>query len=184
MTSWTAMSRFTPWGRSPAGQAELIEALSAHAGLILAAASRVLGSLVEAEDVAQDIAERLLRSPPTDERSWPGLLKTMAVNQSIDRLRRRRDWSALTPPDDPEEPDQAALDQQRAAALREAVAGLSDRDAALFSLHYFADLSHAEIAEQMDMKANAVGVAMHRLRNKLADDLRQRLGADDTGESQ
>ena len=108
-------------------------------------------------------AEKLLRSPPATVRSWPAMLKTMAVNASIDRLRRRRDWSDLGPPDEPERPDQAAIDHQHATVLRQAIAALSDRDAALFGLHYFGDLSHAAIADQMDMNPNAVGVAMHPL---------------------
>ncbi|MDJ0919111.1 MAG: hypothetical protein QNJ05_15235 [Woeseiaceae bacterium] len=56
----------TGWrGLRAARRAELIEALNAHAGIMIATAIRVLGSLHDAEDVAQDIAERLLRSPPS-----------------------------------------------------------------------------------------------------------------------
>ena len=48
-------------------RAELVAALDAHAGLIIPSAARVLRNLHDAEDIAQDIAEKLLRLPPEDE---------------------------------------------------------------------------------------------------------------------
>ncbi|MEM7708496.1 MAG: sigma-70 family RNA polymerase sigma factor [Pseudomonadota bacterium] len=178
------MARFFP---SRVDEQELIEALSAHAGLMISAAARVLGDVAEAEDVAQDIAEKLLRKRPAEVRSWPALLKKMAVNRAIDQLRRRRDPSQL--PVDltlPEEPDEQLVQRQRAEALRTAVAGLSERDATLFSLQCFADLDQAEIGRELGMNANAVGVALHRLRKRLSEDLSQLLDAapQTTGEAQ
>ncbi|MEL7374352.1 MAG: hypothetical protein AAGJ36_07800, partial [Pseudomonadota bacterium] len=61
--------RLPRWGQTRrARRDELIAALRAHTGIVLASAIRVVGSLHEAEDIAQDIAERLLRSPPVDVR--------------------------------------------------------------------------------------------------------------------
>jgi DNA-directed RNA polymerase specialized sigma24 family protein len=73
-------------------RAELIQALDAHAGLVIASAARVLGNLADAEDVAQDIAEKLLKACPTRIRNWPAFLRTLAVNRAVDRLRGRKDW--------------------------------------------------------------------------------------------
>ncbi len=178
------MARFFP---SRVDEEELIEALRAHAGLMISAAARVLGDVAEAEDVAQDIAEKLLRKRPAEVRSWPALLKKMAVNRAIDRLRRRRDPSQL-PVDltQPEEPDEQLVQRQRAEALRNAVAALSERDAKLFSLQCFADLDQAEIGRELGMSANAVGVALHRLRKRLSEDLNRLLDAAPqiTGETQ
>ena len=157
---------------------ELTEALNAHAGLMISTAIRVLGSLHDAEDVAQDIAERLLRSPPTSVRNWPAYLKTLSINRSIDRLRQRRptiDTDDVLGPDTPESEFEAS---QRADALRDAIATLQSRDATLFSLYYLADLSQAEIGRQMDMTENSVGVALHRIRQRLSQQLRERLELD------
>ncbi|MEM9532356.1 MAG: sigma-70 family RNA polymerase sigma factor [Pseudomonadota bacterium] len=165
---------------------ELIEALSAHAGLIIGAAARVLGDVAEAEDVAQDIAEKLLRNRPVKVRSWPALLKKMAVNRAIDRLRQRRDSSELgVDPIAPEAPDERLVQRQRAEALRTAVARLSERDAKLFSLQCFADLDQEEIGRELGMTRNAVGVALHRLRKRLSDELQRLLktGYQTTGET-
>jgi RNA polymerase sigma-70 factor (ECF subfamily) len=148
---------------------DIVQALSVHAGLIMGVAARILGDLAEAEDIAQDIAEKLLRRPPKEITSWPALLKTMAVNAAIDRTRRRRESS------DPAElithdgPEQRVMRQQQAAALRDALRQLPRRDATLFSLFYLADLPQSEIAQLMDMNRSAVGVALYRVRQRLAD---------------
>lgn len=163
---------------------ELVRALGAHAGLIISSAARVLGNLADAEDVAQDIAEKLLKSPPTRILNWPGFLKTLAVNRAIDQLRRRKDWEDLESLGDEvdalavvDDPESALCAAQRAEFLRRAIANLPERDGQIFSLYYLGDLSHMEIASQMDMTVNAVGVALHRLRTRLATDVYASLGS-------
>ncbi len=146
---------------------ELIEALSAHAGLILRSAAGVLGNMDEAQDVAQDLAEKLLRRPPRDVRSWPALLKTMAVNAAIDRCRRRKKQTVAPEPVTHHGPETELGQQEKAAALRAALDRLSERDRQLFSFCYLADLSHADIARELGMSSNAVGVALHRIRQRL-----------------
>jgi RNA polymerase sigma-70 factor (ECF subfamily) len=152
--------------------AELVEALNAHAGLVLRTAARITGSLAEAQDVAQDLAEKLLRKPPRDVRSWPALLKTMAVNASVDRTRRRREVDEAMEPVSHDGPDKAFEQEEQAAVLRRALDDLSERDAQLFSFYYFADLSHADIGRQLDMKPNAVAVALHRIRHRLGENIK------------
>ena len=175
---------FAIWRNSSSEQqAELLSALDAHSGLILVCAGRVLGNMADAEDVAQDMVESLLRSPPREVRHWPAYLKTMACNRAIDLLRKRK---KLVEPDrqmlsDATQPDESAELAERAQALRTAVANLSSRNATLFSLCYFADLSHAKIASQLDMQENAVTVALHRIRKQLADDIRGQLEQTDSG---
>lgn len=168
---------------------ELVQALGAHAGLIISSAARVLGNLADAEDIAQDIAEKLLKSPPSGIRHWPGYLKTLAVNRAIDQLRGRKDWEALESLGDEagtlavtDDPEFALCAEQRASILRQAIAKLPERDGQLFALYYFGDLGHAEIASQMNMTVNAVGVAMSRLRGRLAADVFASLGST-TGET-
>lgn len=157
---------------------ELIDALSTHAGLILSSAVRVLGSMQDAEDVAQDIAERLLRSPPNGIQNWPAYLKTLSINGAIDRLRKRRPTVGPDDIADSRTPESQFEADQRALALRDALARLGQRDANLFSLYYLADLSQAEIGRQLDMSENAVSVALHRVRHRLGDDLKLRLQLD------
>jgi RNA polymerase sigma-70 factor (ECF subfamily) len=147
---------------------ETITALRVHAGLMITAAVRILGGMDDAQDAGQDIAERLPRLPPDNVRHWPAYLKTLTVNRALDILRRKR----LSPPEEAPalngEPDQVLQATQRADQLRAAIAELSERDAALFSMRFLADLSHREIGEQLEMSENAVGVALHRIRKRLA----------------
>ena len=176
--------RFAFWRSTKSQpQSELLTALNAHAGLILSCAGRVLGNISDAEDVAQDMVESLLRSPPADVRHWPAFLKTMACHRSIDQLRKRKEWVEpdLEMPSGDSEPEETVEQAQRASALRIAIANLSSHHANLFSLCYFADLSHAQIAAQLDMQENAVTVALHRVRKKLADDIRRQFDQADSG---
>lgn len=146
---------------------ELIEALNAHAGLILRSAARVLGNMTDAQDVAQDLAEKLLRCPPRDVRSWPALLKTMAVNAAIDRCRRRKKQGDAPEPVTHHSPETELGRLEKAAALRAALDQLSQRDRQLFSFCYLADMSHADIGNELGMNSNSVGVALHRIRQRL-----------------
>lgn len=154
---------------------EALEALQAHARLVIQSAARVLGNISEAEDVAQDLAERLLRSPPREVRHWPALLKTMAVNASIDRLRRRREEHVEHEPVTDQGPPEAFAQADQARVLRKALAQLSARDAALYSFYYLADLKQADIARQLSMTPSAVGVALHRVRQRLTGLVRAQL---------
>ncbi|MEM9688127.1 MAG: sigma-70 family RNA polymerase sigma factor [Pseudomonadota bacterium] len=158
-----------------ARRAELIQALNAHAGLMIATAIRVLGSLHDAEDIAQDIAEKLLRSPPPSVHNWPAYLKTLSVNRAIDRLRQRRPTVGTDDITHSSTPESELEASERADALRDAVATLKQRDATLFSLYYLADLNQAEIGRQLDMTESAVGVALHRIRQRLSSTLRTQL---------
>ena len=177
-------NKFAIW-RKPSTQhdSELLNALNAHTGLILSCAGRVLGNVADAEDVAQGVVESLLRSPPANVRHWPAFLKTMACNRAIDKLRQRKNLVEpdMELPSDDALPEDTVEQAQRARVLRAAVAKLNTHNAALFSLCYFADLSHAQIAAQLDMQENAVTVALHRVRKQLADDIRRQLGQTDSG---
>jgi RNA polymerase sigma factor (sigma-70 family) len=53
-------------------------------------------------------------------------------------------------------------------AISAAVAGLEDRDRELIALRYGADLSVRQIAVLLALRPNAVDVALHRARNRLA----------------
>lgn len=169
------------WRSRSGSRSEGLEALHLHGGLVISAAARIVGNVADAEDIAQDIAEKLLRSPPGQVRSWPALLKTMAVNAALDHLRRDRSWTNLPEPEGVAGPEALVSDAERAAHLRAAIAALPERDGRLFSLYYFGDLSQIEIAEQLDMTPNSVGVAIHRLRERLTNDVRKRLGITETG---
>ena len=54
-----------------------------------------------------------------------------------------------------------------AERLRRAIAQLPDREAAVFCLRYFDDLSYQDIADSLHIRTGAVASALHKARLKL-----------------
>jgi RNA polymerase sigma factor (sigma-70 family) len=112
-------------------------------------------------------------------RNWPALLKRLATRRAIDRLRqrlrrRRREEVAdlalaEAAGDDPSECVEAA---ELACALRQAVAQLPARQAEVFWLCELEDWSYQQIAEQLGTTVNAVGVTLHRARQRIRERLK------------
>jgi RNA polymerase sigma-70 factor (ECF subfamily) len=87
---------------------------------------------------------------------------------------RPLDYEPAAPETD--HPDAAALERDLADRLRGAVGELPDREACVFSLRYFGEMSNAEIAEALAISPDAVGVALHKARTKL----KELLGVEET----
>jgi RNA polymerase sigma-70 factor (ECF subfamily) len=123
------------------------------------------------DDVVQEVfleVFRLWEERPV--RNWSGLLSRIATNRAIDLLRRRRTIEPLTDVDVPDSNDgplESAIVAELADRLRLSIGQLPDRQAAVFSLRYFADQSHEQIAEALEIDVSAVGTALHKARVKL-----------------
>jgi len=158
-------------------EANWVEPLADRYGrMVFGAAYRVLGNTEEAEDVQQEVFLKLLdaRRGPESARNWGAYLKVMAINGAADLLRRRarQRWRTLEtienlPAPATQAPDRQAEQNQKAEILRQALASLPAREAAVFSLRTFEEMSYEEIAAQLDLKANQVGVILHRTRARL-----------------
>lgn len=109
-------------------------------------------------------------------RSWPALLKRLAVGRAVDRVRKRFrrvrqvdaadiESVATTGPN----PAQQAESAELSAALRWAIGQLPTRQAEAFCLQELEDWSYQEIADHLGLSANAVGVLLHRTRLKLQE---------------
>jgi RNA polymerase sigma-70 factor (ECF subfamily) len=105
----------------------------------------------------------------------------MASRTAIDRLRRRRkEGRGVTlslgnmPSPGPEDPGSIVSRRGQASELRQAIAELPARDAIVFSLRYLDDLSYEQIAAQMRLSVNQVGVILHRTRRRLREILDRR----------
>lgn len=132
---------------------------------------RLLGHVADAEDVVQESlldAFKLHGRQTVD--NWGGLLRQLATRRAIDRLRQRRSTETLA--NEPaisevNQPESMAIERELAARLRSAVAELPDREASVFSLRYFGELTNPEIATALGISTDAVGVALHKARGKL-----------------
>jgi RNA polymerase sigma-70 factor (ECF subfamily) len=111
--------------------------------------------------------------------NWPGLLKRLATTQAINRLRQRqREASRVLPLDgDPAPsreptPEQAAEGSELAEQLRLALAEIEPREALVFALACLDGWPHQDIAAQLDITVNHVGVLLSRARAELRVHLR------------
>lgn len=141
-----------------------------HGPMVFGTAWRILGHAADAEDVVQEVflEAHLLRARQTV-RHWPGLLRRLAACRAVDRLRQRK---AILPLDGLSlaggiEPDQEAIGHELADRLRHSIAHLPEREASVFCLRYFEDLSNQRIAEVLDISPGAVAVALHKARARL-----------------
>jgi RNA polymerase sigma-70 factor (ECF subfamily) len=142
---------------------------------------RMLGEAGEAEDATQETFLRVyLRLPSYDpRRGFKNWLFAVAAHYCIDCLRRRRlVWQPWEPeqeyPDAPGSepgPELAALkaeDEREAQAL---LARLAPKDRAVVVMHYWGDMSYAEMAEATGASLGAVKSRLHRARAKLSTNM-------------
>jgi RNA polymerase sigma factor (sigma-70 family) len=161
---------------------------SAYGRPVFLAAYRVLGDTAAAEDVQQEVFLRLLESPPAvSVESWPSYLGAAAARLAIDRLRRQQRWWKLLPfwrstaAETMPSAEDHAVDSERAAQLRVALAKLKPREAECFVLRHLHGMAIPDIAGTLAISENYVSVSLHRalraLESRLADPTDQLQGA-------
>jgi RNA polymerase sigma-70 factor (ECF subfamily) len=138
---------------------------------------RLLNNRADADECFQETFLAALEVSRREEvGNWCALLQRLATARAVDRLRercRRRsrestaDWSALTGNEPP--PSQGALDAELAQRLRDALAQIPAQQAEVFSLHGVEGWSYQEIAQQLSLSVNSVGVLLHRARKRLRE---------------
>jgi RNA polymerase sigma-70 factor (ECF subfamily) len=122
-----------------------------------------LGDGPEAEDVTSDTFERALRYRKTFDarKGEPAAWLIGIARRCVDDALSGR-HAAFAEPSEAQAPGDLEEDTLRRAELARATALLEPRDRELVALRFGADLSARQIAELLDMKTNAVEVALHR----------------------
>jgi RNA polymerase sigma factor (sigma-70 family) len=133
-----------------------------------------VGDGAEAEDLTSETFERALRYRDSYDpsRGEPVAWLIGIARRCIDGARLRPE--ALPQTHEAADPlDVEATTVQR-LTLEQAVASLDERDRELIALRYGSDLAARQIAEVLDLRTNAVEVALHRalgrLRKRLAEE--------------
>ena len=152
------------------------EVVEQHGPLVWRTGYRLLGNHADASDCFQKVfldALQIARREPV--RQWSALLRRLATARALDlmrdRYRRRNRSEPLTTvaqaigrePLPEQQAEAAELTEQ----LRAALAELPEQQAQVFCHRCLDGLSYGQIAEQLDLDANSVGVLLHRARQRL-----------------
>ncbi len=132
---------------------------------------RILGHAQDAEDVVQEVFREAHRhSNGSGVVCWPALLRRMTTCRALDALRRRRVTMPLDgtqPVAAKENPEAIAAGRELEGRLRIALAELAPREAEVFCLRYFEDLSYRQIAESLRISPTAASTALYQARSRL-----------------
>lgn len=173
-------------GRLAQGDLTALEALyTRYARPVFSLALRILGDTADAEEVAQDVFERVWRHAPTfdAERGRFGTwLMSMTHHVAIDKVRKRQrrpqtihgeaaERVALVLPDTGPDVSESTLRNIEAQQVRRALHSLPPSQQQAIELAYFGGLSHLEIAAALGDPLGTVKArirrGMERLRSAL-----------------
>jgi len=144
-----------------------------HGPVLFRIAWRILGQSQDAEDVVQEVfAEAHWRSNGAAVACWPALLRRMTTCRALDTLRRRRitlPLSAAQRVAAQGDPEAIAASRELEARLRAALAELAPREAEVFCLRYFEELSYREIAATLGISLTATSTALCQARSRLEE---------------
>jgi RNA polymerase sigma-70 factor, ECF subfamily len=131
-----------------------------------------IGEGADAEDVTAEAIERALKYKDSyDDAKGEAAAWVIGIARRVLMSHPVREQAAVLD-DEIAGSDEVEETAVRRLSVRSAVERLSDRDQELVALRYGADLSAREIGLLLEMKTNAVEVALHRaierLRNELA----------------
>ncbi len=167
-----------------------------HQDRVFALAYRFLGNQADAEEVAQDSFARLFEAAPRyrPEASFSTYLLRITTNLCINRksraYRQREESREPSAVDEAEgdatsrDPRAELLREERARAVRKAVAALPADQRSALILFRFEGLSYEEIAEATGKSVSSVTSLLWRARAALRDSLREWLDPSDSQESQ
>jgi RNA polymerase sigma-70 factor (ECF subfamily) len=165
-------------------QEALGELYDAASRQVYGLALRILSDASAAEEVTLEVFTQVWKTASTYDlrRGAPSAwLLTLARSRAIDRLRsgaqeRRRaeplESVEATARSSESSPETNAADAERAAMIRDALAGLPPEQRQVVELAYFGGLSHSEIAARLDQPLGTVKtrirIAMTYLRDALS----------------
>jgi RNA polymerase sigma-70 factor, ECF subfamily len=152
-----------------------------HGAIVWKTVSRLLDNEPDAADCFQEtFVSALNLSRAETVRNWPGLFKRLATARALDRLRQRRKESSrctgmpegFQPAEKAAGPSRVAESHELTEHLRRALVDLDDRQAEIFCLACLEDFYYRQIAEQLGLTVNHVGVLLNRARASLRERLR------------
>ena len=132
---------------------------------------RIVANQMEAEDVLQEsfIAAFTKLKSFRGESSFGSWLKRIVINRSLNIVRKKKEYFAEineeTMGQEEEQTDENES-QYTVKDIHQAMQKLPDGYRVIFSLYMFEDMSHAEIAEQLNISINTSKSQLSRARRK------------------
>jgi len=163
--------------------------VSGHVGIVRHTVCRLVGNHADAWDCIQETfleAVKIDRREPV--RNWPALLRHLATARALDLLRvRYRHRDRHSPDVDPGQaisreanPSCHAEASELADRLRVAVGQLPRRQAEVFCLSCFEQMTSGEVADQVGISPTAARMLLSRARRRLERLLGPSRGAPET----
>lgn len=142
---------------------------------------RLVGNEADANDCFQEVFLTAVKAARKQKiRKMQGFLSTIATQRAIDLLRQRKrtlrvnstaiDCDILE--DTSFSPAETAQTVELSRRLRSALAQIPPQEATAFCLQSFNEFSYRQIAEEINVNENYVGVLINRARKKLQDILK------------
>ncbi|MBI3209588.1 MAG: sigma-70 family RNA polymerase sigma factor [Candidatus Solibacter usitatus] len=140
-----------------------------HHAMVFRTAYRITGNAADAEDALQTVFVRLMtRDAGAAEILQPeSYLRRAAIHVSLDLIRARQAKRDL------EADGVAPGDPELRHALRQALAGLEQKHAEMFTLRFLEGYENGEIAAMMGISKLSVAVTLHRIRRRLQQEFRK-----------
>jgi RNA polymerase sigma-70 factor (ECF subfamily) len=154
------------------------EILGEYGDIVWRTVRRLLDDDADAGDCFQETfvaALEFSRNHPV--RNWPGLLKRLATARALDQLRKRIRTSAVQLSADDalanniscprKSPSTMAEQNELFDQLRNVLAAMPPDQAEVCCLRFLENLSYEQIAEELGLTVNHVGVLLHRVKSLL-----------------
>ncbi len=151
-----------------------------HGAIVWMTAYRLLGNYTDTSDCFQETFISALNVCKRQKvKNFPALLARLATTRAIDMLRVRLRMESNNSideynPDTPEnnhDPAKCVQKQELATQLQKAIVQLPLQEAQVFCMRCLNDMSYRQIASELNITTNAVGVLLHRAKDKLKKSL-------------
>ena len=146
--------------------------------MVWSTVARILKHREDSLDCCQDVFTEALRcSRRSAVRDWGAFLRWLATRRAIDHLRRRQaratvSGNVLQVEDLAASATEDVAFNELVEVVRKELGKLPDRQAEAFWLVCVEERSYEEVADQMGIQRNALGVLVHRARQHMRTRLR------------
>ncbi len=151
-----------------------------HKGLAYNVAHRIVGTDVEAEEVAMDAFVKAYKNLKkfNKESKFTTWFYRIVTNQALSLKRKKRiDTVDLDKANSKSgSSPNIVLQNENQQLIQNAISKLSDKDEMLLTLFYLKEMNLEEISEIVELTINNVKVGVHRARKRLAVILKEQLG--------